>query len=104
MTRISKNRIKGTAKGIQRLTKFDKAMKNLEWIVKEKGGNRGDTLVRGEGFEIGFLMKLRIISWNIRGVNDVEKKKNGEDFLKEVHNGSGLPLGNKDEGDDRRGG
>ena len=29
----------------------------------------------GEGFKIGFLMKLRIISWNVRGVNDAVKRK-----------------------------
>ena len=47
MTRINKSRIKGIEKRTQRLTKFDRAMKNLEWIVKEKGGYRGDTSIRG---------------------------------------------------------
>ena len=47
MTRIIKNRIKGAEKGTRRLTKFDRAMKNLEWTIKEKGGNRGDTSIKG---------------------------------------------------------
>ena len=47
MTMISKNRIKGIEKGTQRLTKFDRVMKNLEWTIKETEGNRGDTLLKG---------------------------------------------------------
>ena len=82
MKEVSARRKKGEGKGGQAPTKFDRELKNLEWNVKDKGRKKGVVPGRGLVFSIWFLMKLRILSWNVRGANGATKRNLLKAFIK----------------------
>ena len=65
------------------MTKFDKEMKKSAWTMKDKGKTtRGGRWKRDQGFISQVSMKIRTLSWNVRGANDTEKRKIIKAFLK----------------------
>ena len=57
-------------------------MKNLDCNVAEKGEKyKREASKRGEGILFSLLMKLKILSWNVRGANDVVERKVIKAFL-----------------------
>ena len=55
MSSICERRFKLKGKGVQRLTKFNREFKKLEWAVQEKHkNNRGGSSQRGKGIHIGW--------------------------------------------------
>ena len=76
--RISERRQQDKGKGVQGSTKFDLELKKLIWTVKDKENLRK----KGEGTFFFFMFKVKILSWNVRGANNVEKRKMIKAFLK----------------------
>ena len=55
MTRVSEKRYKDKGKRVQSLTKFDRELKRLRWMIKEKGRSRVEAVGKGdEGSKAGF--------------------------------------------------
>ena len=83
MKRMDTRRRKGKEKGGQSSTKYEREMKKLEWTVidrKRKGGGLGRG--RRSFAQYCLLTGLKILSWNVRGANDPEKRKIIKAFLK----------------------
>ena len=82
MNNICEKRSTVKAKGVQGTTKFDRERKKLEWNMQEKEKSRkGGSSQRGKG-ALMLVMKIKILSWNVRGANDTSKRKLIKMFLK----------------------
>ena len=74
MKKMNSKRKKGKGKGWQISTKFDKEMKKLEWMVRDRRYTGWGPGKRAEGANaVSLTMRLRILSWNVRGANDPER-------------------------------
>lgn len=66
------------------IKKFDskkkKELKRLEWSINEDSASREN--LKGRGFCF-FLIKPKIVSWNIRGLNETNKRSQIKNLLQE---------------------
>ena len=55
ITRVSEKRYKDKGKGVQGSTRFDKELKRLRWMIKDKGRPIVDDIGKGVGVsKVGF--------------------------------------------------
>ena len=94
MNSICERRDKTKGKGVQGGTKFKRELKKLEWNVQEKS-NRGGPNHRGKGVSNILVMKVRILSGNVRGANDATKRNLFMIFSEDPESGRGVSLGNE---------
>lgn len=75
VSRVSKRRTKDKGKGVSTLASFDRELKRLEWTIKEKGRINSGLAKRGLRGSKLFMMHFNILSWNVRGVTNEEKRE-----------------------------
>ena len=83
MKRFNAGRQKGNGKGGDKPTKFNREMKKLVWNVTDMGRKKDGAPGKGaRAFLSRLLMKIKILSWNVRGANDVAKRKVIKAFIR----------------------
>ena len=75
-------RVQGKEKKSQGNSKFDRDEKIGVDSRGEEEKKKWRTSKRGEGSLFSLLIKITILSWNVRGANDVVKRKVVKAFLK----------------------
>ena len=65
------------------MSRCERELKKLECTINHGGQRSGESVNKdGESFA-KVRMKIKILSWNVRGVNNLEKRKIIKQFIKD---------------------
>ena len=83
LTKIRKRREKIHSKELLEKSKFERELKRLDFSVNYEGGEQAERSFTGQRESIDSCpMKLKIISWNVRGANDSSKRKIIKNYIR----------------------
>ena len=83
MRQMLDNQNKGPKMGQTSVSKCERELKKLECTINYGGQRSGKNAIRDEESFAKVRMKIKILSWNVRGVNNPEKKKVIKQFTRD---------------------